>query len=123
MGSLGTRLNRDCNGMGDAAKNSPRVFFSCTRNSTLSLLIIRDCHEMGDSNNISPGVPLICGQNAYIALLMIQIIPSHQIYMAIDNPLFVPSVSCLTTSSYLCNDLRAGDNISCADNFASNDCR
>jgi len=40
MGSLGTRLHRDCNAIGDAAKTSPRVSSTCTQNATVSLLII-----------------------------------------------------------------------------------
>src|SRR5258705_5400808 len=92
MGSLGTRLHRDCNAMGDAAKISPRV-------------------------------PSTCAQNAILSVLIIHIIPSRQIYVAIDNPSFVPSVSCLTTSSYLWNDVHAADNISHAENLQSNGCR
>jgi len=44
MGSLGTRVHRDCNAMGDAAKISPRVPSTCVQNAILSLLIIRDCN-------------------------------------------------------------------------------
>ena len=43
MGSLGLRLGRDCNVMGDAAKISPPVPSTCAQNAILSLLIIRDC--------------------------------------------------------------------------------
>jgi hypothetical protein len=72
----------------------------------------RDCNAMGDAANISPGVPSTCAQNAFLSLLVIHIIPSHRIYVAIDNPSLVPSVSCLTTSSYLWNSVRAANNIS-----------
>jgi hypothetical protein len=123
MGSLGTRLHRDCNAMGDAAKISPRVPSTCAQNAILSLLIIRDCKAMGDAAKISPRVPSTCAQNAILSVLIIHIIPSRQIYVAIDNPSFVPSVSCLTTSSYLWNDVRAADNISHAENLQSNGCR
>jgi len=92
LGSLGTRLCRDGNAMGDAA-------------------------------NISPRVPSTCAQNAILSLLIIHIIPSRQIYVAIDNPSLVPSVSWLTTSSYLWNYVRAADNISYAENLQSNGCR
>jgi hypothetical protein len=85
--------------MGDAAKISPRVSSTCAQNAILSLLIIRDCKAMGDAVKISPHVPSTCAQNAILCLLIIHIIPSRQIYVAIDNPLFVPSVSCLATSS------------------------
>jgi len=40
MGSLGTRLHRDCNAMGDSANISPRVPDICAQNAILSLLII-----------------------------------------------------------------------------------
>jgi len=123
MGSLGTPLHWDCNAMGDAAKISPRVPSTCVQNAILSLLIIRDCQAIGDAGNISPRVPSTCSQNAILSLLIIHIIPCRQIYVAIDNPSFVPSVSCLTTSSYLWNDVRAADNISHAENLQSNGCR
>jgi hypothetical protein len=84
MGSLGTRLDWDCNAMGDAAKTSPRV-------------------------------PSTCAQNAILSLPIIHIIRSRQIYVAIDNPLLVLSVFCLTTSSYLWNYVRAADDVSHAE--------
>src|SRR5882757_3420552 len=117
MGSLGTRLHQDCNPMGDAARISPRVPSTCAQNAILSLLIIRDCKAMGDTGKISPRVPSICAQNAILSLLIIHIIPRCQINGAIDNPSFVLSVSCLTTSCYLWNDVRAADNISHAENL------
>jgi len=103
--------------MGDAAKISPRVPSTCAQYSNLSLLIIRDCKAMGDAAKISPRIPSTCAQNAILSVLIIHIIPSHQIYVAIDNPSFVPSVSCLTTSSYLWNDVRAAHNICHAENL------
>jgi hypothetical protein len=123
MGSLGTSLHRDCNAMGDAETISPRVPSACAQNAMLSLLIIRDCKAMGDPAKISPRVPSTCAQNAILSLQIIHIIPSRQIYVDIDNPSFVPSVSCLTTSTYLWNDVRAADNISHAENLQSNGCR
>jgi len=123
MGSLGTRLHRDCNGMGDAAKISPPVPSTCAQNAFLSLQIIRDCKAMGDDAKISPCVPCTCAQNAILSLLIIHIIPSRQIYVAIDNPSFVPSVSGDTTSGYLRNDVRAADNLSHAENLQTNGCR
>jgi len=75
---------------------------------------------MGDAAKISPRVPSSCGQNAILSLLIIHIIRSRKIYVAIDNPSFVPSVSCLTISSYLWNDVTAADNISKAENVQSN---
>jgi len=79
MGSLGTRLHRDCNAMGDAAKISPRVPSTCAQHAILSLLIIRDCKAMGDAAKISACVPSTCAQNAILSLLIIHIIPSRQI--------------------------------------------
>jgi len=35
MGSLGTRLNRDCNAMGDTAIIAPRVPSTCVQNAIL----------------------------------------------------------------------------------------
>jgi len=78
---------------------------------------------MGDTAKISSRVPSTWAQNAILTLLIIHIIPSNQIYMAIDNPSLVPSVSCLTTSSYLWNDVCTADNISHAENLESNRCR
>ena len=70
---------------------------------------------MGDTVNISPRVSSPVVQNAILFLLIIHIIPSRQIYVAIDNPSLVLSVSCLTTSSYLWNELPATYNISLAE--------
>jgi hypothetical protein len=116
-------MHRDCNAMCDTAKISPRVPSTGAPNAILSLRIIRDCKEMGDAVNISPRVPSTCAQNAIFSLLIIPIIPSHQIYVAINNPSFIPSVSCLTTTSYLWNDVHAADNISHAETVKSNGCR
>jgi len=57
------------------------------------------------------------------SLLIMHIIPSRQIYMDVDNPSLVPSVSCLTTSSYLWNYVHAAGNISHTENLQSNGCR
>jgi hypothetical protein len=120
---LSLQIIRDCKAMGDAAKISPRVPSTWVQNAILSLLIIRDCKAMGDAAKIPPRIPSICMQNAILSLLIIHIIASRQIYVAIDNPSFVPSVFCLTTSSYLWNYVCAADNISHAENLQSNSCR
>ena len=78
---------------------------------------------MGDVAKISPRVPSTCAQNVILSLLIIQIIPSRQIDVAIDNPSLFPSISCLTTSSYLWNYVRAADDVSHAENLQSNSCR
>ena len=123
MGSLGTRLHRDCNVMGDAAKICPCVPSTCAQNAIISALNIRDRKAMCDTAKISPRVPSACAQNAILSLLIIHIIPSRQIYVAIDNPSLVPSISCLTTSCYVWNDVRRADNISHAENLHSNGCQ
>jgi hypothetical protein len=66
MGSLGMRLQGDCNVMGDAAKISPRVPFPCTQNPILSSLIIPDCNTMGDAAKTSSLVPFTFAQNAIL---------------------------------------------------------
>jgi len=78
---------------------------------------------MGEAAKISPRVLSACAQNPILSLLIIHIIPSRQIYVAIDNPSLIPSVSCLTTSSHLWNDVHAADNISHSENLRSNGCR
>ena len=60
----------------------------------------RDCNAMGDAANISPRDPSTCAPDAHLCLLIIHIIPSRQIFVAIDNPSLVASVSCLSNSSY-----------------------
>ena len=88
MCSLGTRLHRDCNAMGDAMKISPRV-------------------------------PSTCMQNGILCLLIILIIPSRQIYVAIDSPSLGPSVSCRTTGTYLWYYTPAADNVSHTEHLQS----
>jgi len=92
------------------------------RMGSLGTLLHRDCDAMGDVAKISPRIPSTCAQHAILSLLIIHIIPSRQIYVAIDNPSLVPSVSCLTTSSYLWNYVREADNVSHAGNLQSNGC-
>jgi len=82
----------------------------------------RDCNAMEGAAKISPGVPSTFVHNALLALLIIHIIPSHQIYVAIDNPSLVPSISCLTTISCRWNYMCAADNVSHAENMQSNGC-
>jgi hypothetical protein len=54
---------------------------------------------------------------------MIHIIPSCKINVAINNPSLVPSVSCLTSSSDLSDDVRAAGNISHTEIWQSNSCQ
>jgi hypothetical protein len=66
----------------------------------------KDCNAMGDSTKTSPRIPSISSQNAILYLLIIHLIPSPQIYVAIDNPSLITFVSCQTTSCYLWNYVR-----------------
>ena len=120
MGSQGTRLHRDCHAIGDTAKISRRVPSTCGKNAILCLLIIWDCKVMGDTADISARVPSTCAQYTNLSLLIIHIIPTCRIYVAIDNPSFIPSVSCLITGSYLWNNVRTADNIFHTKNLQSN---
>jgi hypothetical protein len=117
---LSLLIIRHCKAMSDTAEISPRVPSTYVRNTMRSLPIIRDCKAMGKAATISPRIPSTCAQSAILSLQIIHIIPSRQIYMAIDNPSLVMSVSCLTTSCYLWNYMRAADDVSHAENFQSN---
>jgi len=86
---------------------------SCTR-------LHHDFNAMGDAAKTSPHVPSTCAQNAIPSLLIIHIVPSRQIYVAIENPSRIPSISCLTTSSNLCNYVHAADDVTHAENLHSN---
>jgi len=79
-----------------------------------------DCNVMGDAVKTTPRIPSTCAQNAILSLLIIHIIPSRQIYAAIDNPSLFLSISCLTTSSYLWNYVCAADDVTHAENLQSN---
>jgi len=68
---------------------------------SLGARLHQDCNAVGDAAKTSPCIPSTYMQNAILSLLIIHIIPSHQIYVAIDNPSLVPCISCLTTTSYL----------------------
>jgi len=75
---------------------------------------------MGDVAKISPHVASTCTQNAIVSLLNIHIIQSRQIYVAIDNPLIVPSISCPISCSDLWNYARAAADVSHADHWPRN---
>ena len=123
MGSVGTRLHRDFNEMDDAANIYPCAASTWVQNGILSLLFIQNCKAIGDAAIIPPRVPSTCAHNAILSLLIIPIIPSRQIYVAIDNPSLVPSIACHTTSSYLWNGVCAANNIAHAKNLQRNDCQ
>jgi len=71
---------------------------------------------MGNVAKISPRVPSTFAHNAILYLLIIHIIPSGQIHEAIDNPSLIPSVSCVTSISYLLTYVRAANDVSHAEN-------
>lgn len=52
---------------------------------------------MGHTAKISPHVPSSYVQHAFLSVQMIHIIPSFQLYGAIDNSSLVPSGSCHTS--------------------------
>ena len=89
---------------------------------SLGTRLHRDSTAMGDAAQISPHVPSTCVQNAIVSSLNVHIITSLHIYVAIDNPSLVLSVSCLTTWSYLWNHAHAADNLSHAEHLQSNGC-
>jgi len=91
--------------------------------TSLGTHLHRDCNAMRDAAKISPCVPSTWAQNAIFSLLIIHIIPSCQMYVAIDNPSLVPSISCLTTSSYLSNYVHTANDVSHSENLQSNGCR
>jgi hypothetical protein len=82
-----------------------------------------DWNAMGDAEQISPRIPSTCVQNAIHFLLIIHIIPSPQMYVAIDNPSLIPSVTCLTTRSDLWNHVHTAVNVSRAENLQSFSCQ
>jgi hypothetical protein len=72
---------------------------------------------MGDVAEVSPSVPSTCAHHASLSARTIHISPSRQIYVAIGNPSLLLSISCLTTSSYLSNYMRAADDVSHTENI------
>ena len=82
----------------------------------------RECNAICDAAKTSPHVPSTCVQNPILSLLIIHIIPSRQIYVAIDNPSLVPSVSYPATSSYLWIYMCAAYDVSHAENLQSSCC-
>ena len=88
--------------------------------SSLGTLLNWDCSAMSDAAKTSPRIPSTCAQNAILSLLRVHIIPPRQVYVAIDNPSLVRSISCLTTNRYLWNYIRAAEDISYPENLHSN---
>ena len=94
----------------------------CVGMGSLGTRLHRDGTAMGYSAIISPCVPCTYAQNAIPSLLLIPIISSRQIYVAIDNPMLVPSITSRTTGGNLCNYMHAADDVSHTENLQSNGC-
>jgi hypothetical protein len=60
---------------------------------SLGTRVYQDCNAMIDAGKTSPFIPFTCAQNTILSLLTIHLIASGKIYVAIDNPLLVPSIS------------------------------
>jgi len=80
----------------------------------------RDCNAMGNGVKTLPRINSTSARNAILSLVIIHIIPSHQIYVTIHNPSLVPSIFCLTTSSYPWYYVRAADDVTHSDHWQSN---
>jgi len=74
---------------------------------------------MGDTAKTYLCVDSTFVHNAILSLLIIHIITCHQIYGDINNPLLVPPISCLTSTSYLSNYVHSANNVSHAANLHS----
>jgi len=80
----------------------------------------RDCHAKGNIAKISSHILSTCAQSAILSILIIYIISRGQINVPIDNPFLVPSVSCLSTSSYLRKYVCTFNKVSHDENLQSN---
>jgi len=83
----------------------------------------QDGNAMRDAAKISPRIPFTCAPNAILSLPIIDIIPSRQIYVAINNPSLVPSASGDTTGNHLWNSVCTANDVSHGENWKSNGCR
>jgi len=72
---------------------------------------------MGDAAKTTPCDPSASTHNAIHCLVIIHIIPSRQIYVAIDKPSLVPSISCHSDSNYSLNYVLAADDLCDAENL------
>jgi len=109
--------------------NFERTLWDCgqlwpyIRMGSFGMCLRRGCNVMADGVTTSPSIPSTCAQKAILSLLNILVIASHQIYVAIANPMLVWSISCLTIGSYLWNCVRMADDFTKAENWQSNGCR
>ena len=91
--------------------------------SSLVTPLNHSCYVMGDIGKISPRIPSTSAQNSILSVLVIHIIPRRQIYVTIDNPSLIPSISRVTTSSYLWKYVGAAKAVSHPHTLQSNGCR
>ena len=87
------------------------------------MCLYQDQNEMGNAAIISHCVPSSCVYNAMLSTQTFQVIPSRQMYVAIDNPSLIPSFRCLTTSTYWANYLCTAGDVSHVEQLQSNDCQ
>jgi len=83
---------------------------------SLGTRLHREWNGRGDAGKTTPRVPSTCVQNAVLFLIIIHIIPSRRIYVAIDIPSLIPSISCRTTNGYHWNYVHAADDVSHTEN-------
>ena len=86
-------------------------------------MLHQDRNALADVVKISPHIPSTGTQNAILSLIIIHVISSSQIYVAIDNPSLLRSVSCFTTSRFLWHCVRAAEYVSHAANLRRKRCQ
>jgi hypothetical protein len=79
--------------------------------SSLGMRLHRNYNVMGDSTKTASCVPSTSMHNVILCILILHIVPNCHIYVAIDNPLLVPSVSCVNSCSYHSNFVRVADDV------------
>ena len=84
---------------------------------SLGMCLQQDGNAMGDTTNFSPCISSTCAQNAMISSLMIQIIPSHQINVAINNPSLIPPISYWMPCWFFWNSVCTADDVSHTENL------
>jgi len=96
-----------------------RTLWRCGQSSayvgtdSLGMPLQRYCNATVDTAIISPHIPSTCTQDAIFSFGIIHIIASSQIYVGIEYPSLVLSISCFTTSSDLWNYVSSGQCFPC----------
>jgi hypothetical protein len=90
--------------------------------SSFSTSLLPLCNTMANTARLFPRVPSTHAQNAILSLRIIHIIPSRQIYVAIDNPTLIPSISRFTTICFPQNYASGANNVSHVENMPHNSC-